>query len=189
MNNSKVWVVLGAMDGLGNAAIKYLIANNQIVIAFIKEGLPKNTSMDISTKNLYMVFVESFATISLADALRAVISTHGSIDFIINNSNYKLFNNAVSKTAVELQSDISADISVTTRLIESFIPYLHQEPKGSLINLPPQLCLAVVPDKADAERLAFAMELFLNTLQTALEVFECRLSFLKPGDRFADFIV
>ena len=189
MNNPKVWAVLGAMDGLGNAAIKYLVANKQIVIAFIKHDIPANLPFDQATKNFYRIPVESFLGINLKNALKDVITTYGAIDFIINNSNYGLFDGPVRKTSGEIQSSIHTDISVTIKLIKAIIPYLRKEPRGSLINIPPQLCLATVPDKTDAELLTFAMESFLKTLEAELQLLDCGLSFLRPGERLANFTI
>jgi len=39
MNNSKVWLVIGAGDGLGAVAVKYLVAKKQIVVALIIHGI------------------------------------------------------------------------------------------------------------------------------------------------------
>ncbi|GLU55229.1 hypothetical protein Dfri01_46900 [Dyadobacter frigoris] len=187
MNNPKVWAVLGAMDGLGSAAIKYLVTSRQIVIAFVNKDFPGNTLFDKEPENLYIIPLEAVSEKKIKNALTALISKYGAIDFIINNSNYKLFNDSIAMTSEEIESVISTDVSITITLLKAIIPYLRKEPKGSLINIPPQLCLAIVADKTAAERLACAMEYFLKTLQVELMDLDCNLSFLQPGERFANF--
>jgi hypothetical protein len=61
MKNARVWVVLGATEGLGPAAVKYLQAAQQIVLPVDKLDLP------------YLDMTGRY------------------VDFIINNSNYNLF--------------------------------------------------------------------------------------------------
>lgn len=69
MNNPKIWLVLGATEGLGPAAVSYLLTNNQLVI-------PVDTSLQLP----------------LADEIPHLTYPYGPLDFIINNSNYNLFN-------------------------------------------------------------------------------------------------
>ena len=136
MIDPKAWLILGAADGLGPAAMKYLRANKQVVWP--------DTEF-----------------------------TSGPLDFIINNSNYHLF----SKGA----PDIEPSVSATTALLRTALPKL--KPGGTIINIPPQLCLATLEDPVQKQQLQRDMDLFLTALRRELQSLDCRLCFIEPGER------
>ena len=136
MKDPKAWLILGAGDGLGLAALKYLRANNQLVWPDTK-------------------------------------LTFGPLDFIINNSNYHLF----SKGATDIETSVSATIA----LLHTALPKL--KPEGTIINIPPQLCLATLEGPVQKLRLQRDMDLFLTALRRELQSLNCRLHFIEPGER------
>lgn len=187
MKNPKIWAVLGATDGLGNAAIKYLIANDQIVIAFITDYDPANKLFEKIPDNLHLVRVKYPSKINTNSELAELMLRYGAIDFVINNSNYKLFNDSQSKSSRQIHKDVSKSVSDTAELIKAIIPYLRKLPKGNVINIPPQLCLAMIPDRENAKSLSAAMDLFLEKLHNQLREMDFGLTFLQPGERFTNF--
>ena len=152
MKEAKTWLILGATEGLGPAAAKYLSAKGQLVIP-----------IDLLKETLY------------PEKISAVAREYGPLDFIINNANYSLFHNEAP--------DIIGGIAATASLMNALVPYLRKDPKGSLINIPPQLCLATLEDKARGKDLLEAMARFLSGLHRELLKFNCGLSFLEPGER------
>jgi len=186
MNNSKVWLVIGARDGLGAAATRYLVAKKQIVVALIinDDGLHK--FYDHEPENLHTINIEAFDIIAIKEILGKITTKYGGIDFIINNSNYQLFNELKDKESSQIQKEIPANISATIGMIKTLLPYLNQEPMGHIINIPPQLCLATMPGRSDAELLSLSMDLFLKNLHNELQNLYCKLSFLNPGERLQE---
>ena len=144
MKNVRAWVVLGATEGLGPAAVRYLQATQQIVFPVGK--------LDIHDADIGGY----------------------TIDFIINNSNYDLFNTA--------QPDISDSIARTKVLLTAFLPHLKAE--GVIINIPPQLCLTMLADQGERANMLHIMDEFLKRLRQELETLHCNLRFLEPGERF-----
>jgi hypothetical protein len=152
MENPKVWLVLGAEEGLGRSAVRYLVASKQMVLTIDPQITPLEMAIDMAARC-------------------------GAVDFIINNSNYGLFS--------QKQPDITGSIATTMALLKGLTPYLRREPKGSIINIPPQLCLATLADPLEGDKLLQAMELFLNQLHRELLTLDCHLRFLEPGERLA----
>jgi hypothetical protein len=186
MNDSKVWLVLGAEDGLGAAAIKYLIAKKQTAIALIVNEAPCIRLLKEDSENLHVINIRHFSRMELNIIVTNLLTQHGSINTIINNLNYRLFNQLPSGHTAYLQSEIENCISNTIEIIKVFLPLACTEPLVHLINVPPQLCLATLPDTSDAETLSQRMDLFLERMQTALSKLHCRLDFLQPGARLSE---
>jgi len=186
MNNSKVWLVIGAGDGLGATAIKYLVAKKQIVVALIinYDALPE--FYDHEPENLYTINMDAFDILAIKEILGKIVTQYGWIDFIINNSNYQLFNRLKDEEYTRIKEEIPANISATIRMIKTLLPYLNKEPMGHIINVPPELCLATVPGRSDAELLSLSMDLFLKNLHNELQNLDCKLSFLNPGERLQE---
>lgn len=151
MKESKVWLILGSSIGLGNSASRYLIANQQKVIA-----------------------VDITAGACIPEDVYRAAGRYGPLDFIINNSNYDL----LSKSSLNIGDQIEA----TMTLLRGLKPYLRRQPPGSIINLPPQLCLVNLSGQGAAASLK-AMNMFLTGLRAELSSLNCGLHFLEPGER------
>ena len=186
MNNSKVWLVIGAKDGLGAAAIKYLVAKKQIVVALIINDNVLNQFYDHEPENLHTINIEAFNIITIEETLDKITAKYGWIDFIINNSNYQFFNRLKYREYIQIKEEISVNISATMGMIKTLLPYLNKEPMGHIINIPPQLCLATLPGRSNAELLSLYLDLFLKNMHAELLNLDCRLSFLKPGERLPE---
>jgi NAD(P)-dependent dehydrogenase (short-subunit alcohol dehydrogenase family) len=190
MANPKVWVVMGATEGLGLAAIKYLVLKKQRVIALIVNDPGASHIYETMPENLQVVYVDTSNLQVLRKDLKKVIRQYGLIDFIINNSNYKLFDRSGEDSEhLQSQNSITVNISETIALLKELLPYFRKHSIGSVINIPPQLCLATVNDKAEANRLTVTMEIFLKNLHKELKSLDCPLNFLEPGERLKDFAV
>ena len=187
MDKSKVWLVIGAGDGLGATAIKYLVAKKQIVVALIINDGTFHPFYEHEAENLHTITVEAFDIIAVKKILENITAKYGWIDFIINNSNYQLFNRLKDKEYSQIKEEIPANISATIGMIKTLLPYLNQEPMGHIINIPPQLCLATLPGRSDAELLSLSMDLFLKNLHNELQNLDCKLSFLNPGERLQEY--
>ncbi|XZF14114.1 hypothetical protein ACTHGU_20240 [Chitinophagaceae bacterium MMS25-I14] len=152
MNNPKVWLILGATEGLGPAAISYLLANNQLVI-------PVDTS----------------ERLPFSEEMAGFAAHYGPLDFVINNSNYNLFHDCTP--------DITGCVAMTVDVLRVLAYFLQREPRGSIINMPPQLCLATISDPVHGRLLSEQMDTFLSALRLKLETLDCGLHFLEPGER------
>jgi NADP-dependent 3-hydroxy acid dehydrogenase YdfG len=186
MNNSKVWLVIGAGEGLGAAATKYLVAKKQIVVALIISDCALDQFYDREPENLHTIIIEAFNIITIEETLENITAKYGWIDFIINNSNYQFFNRLKYEKYTQIKEEISANISTTIGMIKTLLPYLNKEPVGHIINIPPQLCFTTLPRWSNAGLLSLSMDLFLKNLHNELLNLDCRLSFLKPGERLPE---
>lgn len=187
MKRSKVWVVLGAAEGLGYAAVKYLIANKQTVIAVTDTASP--IFSDGGPNNLYLIHPNLSDQAQMTVLFKAAGFNYESIDYIINNGNYRLFLDLPLKTNQEIEKTIHTSVAQTIDLIAGLLPFLHKNPTGYVINIPPQLCLASIPDPVVADHLATGMDSFLKLLHRELQTLDCGLKFLEPGERLLDFAV
>lgn len=188
MKHSKVWVVLGADEGLGYAAVKYLVANKQTVIA-VAEDTRSPIFSDCNPDHLYLIHLVMSDNMQMTAAFKAIGFNYGSVDYIINNGNYRLFDNVQFKTDREIENTIHKSVTRTIDLITALLPFLHKKPGGHVINIPPQLCLASVPDPLVSGNLAIGMDSFLKMLHQGLQTLDCGLKFLEPGQRLSDFTV
>ncbi|MEO3408497.1 hypothetical protein AAFN85_31575 [Mucilaginibacter sp. CAU 1740] len=112
---------------------------------------------------------------SIAEDVYRVADHYGPLDFIINNSNYHLLSKAVL--------DINDHIESTMSLLRGLKPYIRRQPPGSIINLPPQLCLINMPGEEAAAKSLQNLDTFLTGLKAELRSLDCGLHFLEPGER------
>lgn len=185
METGKVWVITGAGEGLGPAAVKYLLARKQRVIALVQ--YPGQQQLFAGGDAALLINITGIGN-TFPAALKNAVAGFGAVDFLINNANYHLFREPLPNSAGMLQR-IDNGIQSTLAQVKLLLPYLQQSPDGSIINLPPQLCLAMVNDAAAAALLSQSMNLFLHRLRSELQTFNCKLSFLLPGETSPHFEV
>lgn len=187
MKHIKVWAVLGEDGGLGLAAIKYLISKKQIVIVLTDINRTRHPFFGSTYPNLFFVNKRHSNDLAVRIMLKRIKLRYGAVDCIINNGNFRIFDNAELQTREELMESLSRAVDRTENLISTLSPYLRREPKASLINIPPQLCLATIKDPQAAQRLSAAMTSFLGLLELRLRVLDCELSFLHPDTGLTAF--
>src|ERR1700686_305361 len=117
MNNSKVWLVMGAGDGLGAVAVKYLVAKKQIVVALIINDGAIHPLYDHEPENLHTITMDAFSIKAIKETLEDITARYGWIDFIINNANYQLFNRLKFEECTQIKVEIPANISATIGMI------------------------------------------------------------------------
>src|ERR1700748_1045857 len=164
MNESKVWLVLGAEDGLGAAAVKYLTAKHQKTVALIVNETPCIRLLKEESVSLQVVNIRNVGPDELNHLAANLRLRFGTIHTIINNLNYLFFNRLPS------EGEIENCVSLTTGLLKMFIQQNHTDPLIHLINVPPQLCLATLPDAVTAQLFLQKMDGFLGKMRDELSV-------------------
>ena len=112
MRNTKVWLILGALDGLGYAAAKYLLLKEQIVIA-ICDSRPDHKFETVGG-NLIQLYIDPLSDWQIDKDIKDITMQYGSLDFIINNSNHQLFNKLANAPRTQIMTDLNRSIMETT---------------------------------------------------------------------------
>jgi len=102
-----------------------------------------------------------------------------SLDHIINNSNYHFLSGK--------NNDIPTTVAETMMLLSIWLPLLSNSSASSIINLPPQLCLATLAEPDAKDKMLYRMDQFLKTLHQELISLPYNLHFIEPGERFMQF--
>src|ERR1700748_3455533 len=115
MNDSKVWLILGAENGLGAAAVKYLTVKKQIVIALVVNETACITLLKGSSANLHVIGIKHADTSGLKSEIGILTHQHGSINTIINNLDCQLFNQLRPECSSYSESGIENCINETLK--------------------------------------------------------------------------
>jgi len=177
---------MGAGEGLGLAAVKFLAAREQHVIALAHDRAHYRKLLEEETAFLHILNTHRLTTEEIQKMLRKSFAELGPLHHIINNANYNLFHDPPSSPG-GLQHKMDQSIANTMALINALLPYLKRSPESTIINLPPQFCLAMIDDKAAADLLSSSLNLFLHRLRRELEALGRTVSFLLPGEQALSF--
>lgn len=185
MKNGKVWMVIGASEGLGPAAVRYLLSKHQTIIAVLKDT---SVALEMPADNsgiLYLVYFTDSGDSSFISIITGIIALHGKIDFLINNLGYRMLDNIKANDPDKAKNIIEAAVLENGSLIRSVLLFFKKEPGSRLINLPPRFCAM---EECDAKRKIFvesARDTYMCALKEALSSLEVDTEFTEPGDSFA----
>jgi NADP-dependent 3-hydroxy acid dehydrogenase YdfG len=185
METIKIWVVTGAMDGLGPAAVKYLLARHQIVVVI---SLNSNSEQfgslfDTQSENLKMVNLNPNYEEIARNSMNDLIEKHGFVDFLINNCGYGLINDLKWATPKDIGLVTSQNLDFTMYMVKFVLPYMKSNLDGHIISMPPKQFLIEDSCKPVYGNLSMVVEEFSEHLYAKLNALGVKLTFMKPGDR------
>lgn len=183
MKNSKVWMIIGASEGLGPAAVRYLLSKQQTIVAVLKDTAD---TLEIPVDNqgtLYLVYLTDENESSFSSVITGIVALHGKIDMLINNFGYSLMDVIKANGLDKAENLIAAAVMENGLLIRTIVLFLKKEPESRLINLPPRFCSM---EETDPFRLAFiehTRDRYLQALKLELNGLNIIMRFIEPGDK------
>jgi|GEM_PF-3251448 len=184
MKKGKVWMIIGAAEGLGPATVRYLLSKQQTIIAVLKDT---GETLEIPADNpgiLYLVYFGENKDSSFISMITGIVAIHGKIDLLINNLGYSLLDNIKAEGPDQAENIIEAAIIENGSLIRAVLLFFKKEPDGRLINLPPRFCAM---EEVDPKRRTFiesVREKYSQALSKDFSNLNIEVKFIEPNERF-----
>lgn len=81
----KIWLIIGGIEGLGLASIKYILSKDAVVIALTPDTKLFRESTELSHPNLHLIGYSITKRKTLAEVLANTYEQFGPIDYYINH--------------------------------------------------------------------------------------------------------
>ena len=182
MNNSKVWYVTGASQGLGLTLVKTLLANDYRVAATSRDAhkLSKAVGLVDNERFLPMV-VDLNNTDCIDDSIERTLAAFGRIDVLVNNAGYGM-TGVVEETTEEAIRDIFAvNVLASIEVIKHILPVMRRQQSGHVINIGSVAGFASAPGWAVYSATKAAIAAFSEGLAKEVSEFGIKVTVVEPS--------
>jgi 3-oxoacyl-[acyl-carrier protein] reductase len=187
MKKIKVWIITGALEGLGPAAIKYLLAKKQIVLAILLPGQIPAPLIGHPFEELHILHIDPANESDAQRLMDDTIKSCGTIDILINNSCYELVDMLQqSNSQQDMENTVCEKLNGTLLIVKLILPFMKAGFNGHIINLPPKPCIDNTIGEVFYNDLQLALDNFSDNLQAELSTLDKKLTRIECGDRFID---
>lgn len=135
MNTQRVWLVTGTSKGLGLDLTKFLLENNQIVIATSRNKNAVEEQITENKQNLYAVSLDITDDLAVKKVVDEYEQQLGKIDVVVNNAGYSLVGSVEETTDEEFRATIDVNLFGTVNIIRNVTPYMRKRKSGWIINI------------------------------------------------------
>jgi NAD(P)-dependent dehydrogenase (short-subunit alcohol dehydrogenase family) len=136
MNNSKVWYVTGASQGLGLALVKKLLENGHRVAATSRNAQKLKNAVGIIDADRFLpLAVDSNNVDCINESIQQTISAFGRIDVLVNNAGYGMTGTVEDVTEQDIRRIFDVNVLAPINIIKSVLPLMRAQRSGYIINL------------------------------------------------------
>ena len=136
MNNSKVWYVTGASQGLGLTVVKKLLDKGYRVAATSRDAhtLSKAVGL-IDTDRFLPLAVDLNNQDCIEESINQTLSAFGQIDVVVNNAGYGMAGIVEDIAEQDIKSIFNINVLATVSVVKYVLPAMRRQGSGYIINI------------------------------------------------------
>lgn len=182
MENSKVWYITGASQGLGLSLVKQLLGKGYRVAATSRnvQALRKAVAMIDSDRFLPLV-VDLNNPDCIEDSIEQTITAFGRIDVVVNNAGYGMAATTEETSEKAIADIFDVNVMATIHVVKKVLPYLRAQHSGYIVNLGSVAGFAGAPGWSVYSATKAAIAAFSEVLALDLREFNIRVTVVEPS--------
>ncbi|GAA4154251.1 oxidoreductase [Chryseobacterium ginsenosidimutans] len=187
MKNNKIWLITGASQGIGFAAIRYLLSKNQTIIATTRnvDAFDKEV---IKNPNLEVISLDLTNETAVENSISYVAEKYGTIDLLINNAGYGFVGAIEEAYELDIAKVLSINVEVTLRMTRFVLPIMRKAGSGHIINLSSVSGLASSPGFGIYNAAKYAVEGLSEALYHEVKDLGIKVTIIEPGAFRTNFL-
>ncbi|WP_284653468.1 oxidoreductase [Flavobacterium terrisoli] len=187
MKNNKVWLITGASQGIGFAAVRYLLSKNQTVIATTRDAdtFDKNV---IKNPLLEVISLDLTNEENVEKAVSYVSEKYGTIDILINNAGFGFVGAIEEASEDEIAKVLSINVEATIRMTRYVLPVMRKAGSGHIINLSSASGLVSSAGFGIYNAAKYAVEGFSEALYHEVKDLGIKVTIIEPGAFRTNFL-
>lgn len=136
MNNSKVWYVTGASQGLGLTLVKKLLENGYRVAATSRDAHTLSQAVSLIDKERFLPLAVDLNNIDCIDeSIKQTLATFGQIDVVVNNAGYGMAGTVEETAEQDIRNIFDVNIFATVNVVRRILPVMRRQKSGYIINI------------------------------------------------------
>lgn len=136
MNNSKVWYVTGASQGLGLTLVKKLLENGYRVAATSRDAHTLSQAVSLIDKERFLPLAVDLNNIDCIDeSIKQTLAAFGQIDVVVNNAGYGMAGTVEETAEQDIRNIFDVNIFATVNVVRRILPVMRRQKSGYIINI------------------------------------------------------
>lgn len=136
MNNSKVWYVTGASQGLGLILVKKLLENGYRVAATSRNAQKLQNAVNVIDTNSFLPLAVDLNNVDcINESIQQTIAAFGRIDVVVNNAGYGMAGTVEEVMEQDVRRIFDINILSPINVIKGILPIMRAQRSGYIINI------------------------------------------------------
>jgi short-subunit dehydrogenase len=136
MNNSKVWYVTGASQGLGLSLVKQLLSAGYRVAATSRSQGDLQDSVGLKDPGQFLPLkVDLTKGEDIRQSIENTVTHFGAVDVIVNNAGYGMEGTVEELEEKKMRDIFEINVFATINVTKYALPYLRRQRSGHIINI------------------------------------------------------
>lgn len=136
MNNSKVWYVTGASQGLGLILVKKLLENGYRVAATSRNAQKLQNAVNVIDTNSFLALAVDLNNVDcINESIQQTIAAFGRIDVVVNNAGYGMAGTVEEVQERDVRRIFDINILSPINVIKGILPIMRAQRAGYIINI------------------------------------------------------
>ncbi|HTB24130.1 MAG TPA: SDR family NAD(P)-dependent oxidoreductase [Puia sp.] len=182
MNNSKVWYVTGASQGLGLILVKKLLENGYRVAASSRDVHMLNQAVGLIDKDRFLPLVVDLNNPDCIDeSIQKTLATFGRIDVVVNNAGYGMTGTIEETGEQEIRNIFNINLLATVEVVKSVLPVMRIQKSGYIINIGSVAGFVGAPGWSVYSATKAAVAAFSEVIALDVKEFGIRVTVVEPS--------
>jgi short-subunit dehydrogenase len=182
MNNSKVWYVTGASQGLGLTLVKALLANGHRVAATSRDAHKLSKAVGLVDNERFLPLVVDLTSPDCIDeSVQRTLKAFGTIDILVNNAGYGMTGTVEESLEEEVRDIFSVNVMAVIEAVKHVLPVMRSKRAGHIINIGSVAGFAGVPGWAVYSATKAAVAAFSEVLAKDVKEFGINVTVVAPS--------
>jgi len=183
-SNNKVAVVTGSSSGIGYETALTLARNSFLTYATMRSlNKSENVKSIAAKENLPIRITQLDVTdsVSINNAVQAILSETGRIDVLVNNAGYVLDGAFEDLSMDEIKAQYETNVFGLIRTTQAVLPAMRKQKSGTIVNISSIAGRIGYPGGSAYISTKFAVEGLSESMAYELEPFGIKVIIIEPG--------
>jgi short-subunit dehydrogenase len=182
MNNSKVWYVTGASQGLGLILVKKLLENGYRVAAGSRDVHTLSQAVGILDKERFLPLAVDLNNLdSIDESIQQTLATFGRIDVVVNNAGYGMAGTLEETGEQDIKNIFNINVLATIDVVKRVLPVMRNQKSGYIINMGSVAGFVGAPGWSVYSATKAAVAAFSEVIALDVKEFGIRVTVVEPS--------
>jgi short-subunit dehydrogenase len=182
MNNSKVWYVTGASQGLGLTLVKALLDKGYRVAATSRNAHVLSQQVGLIDKDRFLPLAVDLTNPDCIDeSIQQTLAAFGQIDVAVNNAGYGMAGTVEEALGQDINNIFKINVLATIDVVKHILPVMRHQHFGYIINMGSVAGFAGAPGWAVYSATKAAVTAFSEVLALDVKEFNIKVTVVEPS--------
>jgi len=182
MNNSKVWYITGASQGLGLTLVKKLLTNGYRVAATSRDAKKLKEAVGVIDAERFLPLVVDLDNMECIDqSIEQTIAAFGSIDVVVNNAGYGMIGTVEEVTESDIRKIFEVNVLASISVTKKILPLMRNQRSGYIINMGSVAGFVGAPGWSIYSATKAAIAAFSEVLALDVKEFGIKITVVEPS--------